>query len=143
MKKIEDEISDFTNLAINATLNAKIIEAKKEIPRITNLSTASALNAKINEIKNKIHMLLTQLILLLLQQLKIKYLMLVIQSNNSDYNTKTSQIENKITTDHDHRKYITTQEFDQLKAENIPARLAQTNLASKSDIANWEKDRFK
>ena len=143
MKKIEDEIPDFTNLAINTTLNAKIIEAKKEIPRITNLSTASALNAKINEIKNKIHMLLSQLILLLLQQLKIKYLMLVIQSNNSDYNTKTSQIENKNTTDHDHRKYITTQEFDKLKAENIPARLAQTNLASKSDIANCEKDRFK
>ena len=59
MKKIEDEIPDFTILAINTTLNAKIIEAKKEIPRITNLSTASALNAKINEIKNKIHMLLS------------------------------------------------------------------------------------
>ena len=27
----------------------------------------------------------------------------------TDYNTKISEIENKITTDHDHDKYITTQ----------------------------------
>ena len=29
-----------------------------------------------------------------------------------DYNTKIIEIENKITTDHDHDKYITTQEFN-------------------------------
>ena len=33
-------------------------------------------------------------------------------------------------TDHDHDKYITTPEFDKLKAENFAA-----NLASKIDIA--------
>ena len=32
----------------------------------------------------------------------------------TDYNTKMSQNENKITTDHDHDKYITTQEFNKL-----------------------------
>ena len=32
-KNIEYKISDFTNLAINTTLNAKINEVKNEIPR--------------------------------------------------------------------------------------------------------------
>ena len=30
----------------------------------------------------------------------------------TDNNTKISEIENKITTDHDHDKYIATEEFD-------------------------------
>ena len=30
----------------------------------------------------------------------------------TDYNTKISEIENKITTDHDHDKYITIPEFN-------------------------------
>ena len=41
-------------------------------------------------------------------------------------------IENIITTDHD--KYITTQEFNKLTSENIPARLVQANLVSKTGI---------
>ena len=45
--------------------------------------------------------------------------MLVIQSKKADYNTKISEIDNKITTDHDHDKYITTQEFNQLTSENL------------------------
>ena len=35
----------------------------------------------------------------------------------TDYNTKISEVENKISTDHDHDKYITTQEFDRLTSE--------------------------
>ena len=42
---------------------------------------------------------------------------------NSDYNTKISENENEITNDHDHDKYITTQEFNKLTAENFPTRL--------------------
>ena len=38
----------------------------------------------------------------------------------ADYNTKISEIDNKITTDHDHNKYINTQEFNQLTSENLP-----------------------
>ena len=45
--------------------------------------------------------------------------MSVIQSKKADYNTKNSEIDNKITTDHDHDKYITTQEFNQLTSENL------------------------
>ena len=64
--------------------------------------------------------------------------MLVIQSKKTDYNTKINEIGKKIT-DHDHDKYIITPEFLKLTAENFAARLAQANLASKSDIANFVK----
>ena len=43
-----------------------------------------------------------------------------------------NEIENIITTDHG--KYITTQEFNKLTSENIPARLKQANLVSKTGI---------
>ena len=48
----------------------------------------------------------------------------------SDYNTKINEIEKKIT-DHDHHKYIATQEFSKLTSENFAVRLAQVNLATK------------
>ena len=39
--------------------------------------------------------------------------------------------------DHDHDKYITTQEFNKLTSGNFAARPAQANSASKNDIANF------
>ena len=53
------------------------------------------------------------------------------------YYTKIYEIEKKIT-DHDHDNYITP-EFNKLTSENFAARLAQANLASKSDIGNFVK----
>ena len=49
--------------------------------------------------------------------------MLVIQSKKLTI-TKTNEIETKITTDHDHDKYITTQEFNKLTSKTFFARLA-------------------
>ena len=46
---------------------------------------------------------------------------------NTDYDTKISDVEKKIA-NHNHGKYITTQEFNKLATENVNARLAQTNL---------------
>ena len=57
----------------------------------------------------------------------------------TDYNTKNNEIANKIAADHDHDKYIITQEFNKLTSENFTARLKQANLASKNDIANFVK----
>ena len=57
----------------------------------------------------------------------------------TDYNTKISEIENKITTDHDHDKYITTEEFNKFTSENFTTRLKQANLANKSDTSNFVK----
>ena len=70
-------------MAKNASLNAKINEVKGEIPSSTNLATTAVLTNV--EIVN-----VTDL------------------DNKADYNTKISETEHKITTDHD--KYITTQE---------------------------------
>ena len=50
--------------------------------------------------------------------------------------TALTAVENKIS---DHSKYITTPEFNKLTAENFAARLSQSNLASKNDIANFVK----
>ena len=60
--------------------------------------------------------------------------MLVIYSKKTDYNIKINENEKKIS-----HKYITTPKFNKLTAETFPARLAQTNVASKSDVANFVK----
>ena len=64
--------------------------------------------------------------------------MLVIQSKKVTIK-KICEIENKITSDNDHDRYITTEEFNKLPSENFTARLAKANLASKSNIANFVK----
>ena len=48
-------------------------------------------------------------------------------------NTKISEVENKIP---DYSKYITTQEFNKLMAENFEARLKQADLVNKTDFDN-------
>ena len=109
MKNIEDKMADATT----ATLNAKINEVKSKIPNI-NLATTSSLTVvenKINNVRN------------LVKKKKIV----------------TQILENKITTDHDQDKYITTQEFNKLTSEKFSARLKQANLANKNDIANFVK----
>ena len=68
----------------------------------------------------------------------MKYLILVIQSKKTDYNTKLIEIKNKIT-DQDHDKCTTNQEFNKLTYENFTARLKKAKLVSKSDIANFVK----
>ena len=60
------------------------------------------------------------------------------QPKKTDYNAKISEVSNKITTDYDHDKSITNQEF-QSKSICFTARLAQANLADKNDIANFLK----
>ena len=133
IKNIEDKIPDITNLATDATLNDKINEVKKKIPIIT---TTTALNAKIKEVKNTITNmtnLATTSALTAVENIIPNFSNLV---KKTDHNTKINETENKITADHDHDKYITTQEFNKLTSRNFTARLKQANLASKSDIAN-------
>ena len=88
----------------------------KTVPNITNLATTAALTAVENKISNVSNLV-----------------------KKTDHNTKISEVENKIIIDHDRDKYITTQEFNKLTSENFSARLAQGNLASKSNIANFVK----
>ena len=113
IKNNEDKIPDITNLATNATLNSRIKEVRNEMPKITNLATSTALNDKINEVENKIPNI-----------------------TNLTTTTAVTAVENKIP---DHSKYVTTPEFNKITAESFTARLAQANLASKNDIANFLK----
>ena len=83
-------------------------EIEGKISSITGLATNSALTAVENKILNVSN--------------------LVAKTN---YNTKISEIENKIN-DHNHDKYITTPEFNRLTTENVKARLA--NLITKTDF---------
>ena len=58
----------------------------------------------------------------------------------TDYNTKISDIENKLN-DHNHDKYITTPEINTLVADVFNARLAaQTDLIRKPDFDFRLKD---
>ena len=54
----------------------------------------------------------------------------------TDYDTKVSEIEKKIT-DHNHDKYITTTtEFNNLTANTFTVRLAKANLVTNTDFNN-------
>ena len=51
----------------------------------------------------------------------------------TDYNTKVSEIQKKLT-DHNHDKHITTPGFNKFTAEVFETRLAQVNLVAKKDF---------
>ena len=51
----------------------------------------------------------------------------------TDYNTKVTEIENKLA-NHNHDKYIDTSEFSTLATNFLNARLAQANLITKVDF---------
>ena len=55
--------------------------------------------------------------------------------NKTDYNTKITEIENKLN-DRNHDKYITTPEFNTLVAGVFNTRVAQANLVAKSNFDN-------
>ena len=59
--------------------------------------------------------------------------MLVVLLKKWDYNTKVTDIENKLT-DHNHDRYIATSEFNKLAADAFNASLAQANLITKTDF---------
>ena len=51
----------------------------------------------------------------------------------TDYNTKISEIKKKVS-DHNHDKYITTPEFNNLAAGVFAAKFAQADLVTKTDF---------
>ena len=89
---------------------AKLTELENKIPDISNLPTKTALTA----VENKIH--------------DVHDLV-----KKTDYNTKVTEIENKVN-NHNHNKYIDTPEFNKLPASVFNARLTQANLITKPDF---------
>ena len=59
--------------------------------------------------------------------------MLVVQLKKTNYDTKISELEKKLT-DHNYDNYITTTEFNTLTACVFNARLARANLIAKTDF---------
>ena len=100
-------------MSLEDVYNAKAKNIEDKIPDITNLATAAAPNARLNEVKNKMPNI-----------------------TNLATTTVLTAVDNKIP---DHSKYITTPEFNKSTAENFAGRLAQPNLASKNDVANFAK----
>ena len=88
----------------------KITELENKIPDIINLSTKTALTTIENKIPN-----VSSLV------------------KKTDYNTKVTEIENKLN-NHNHGKYIDTSEINKLATDAFNATLVQANLITKIDF---------
>ena len=104
------KIADRSDLAKTADLHVKITEIEAKIPSITGAATNPALTAAENKIPD-VSGLVTK----------------------TDCNTNISEIEKKVS-DHNHNKYITTPEFNNLAAGLFTARLAQADSVTKKDF---------
>ena len=91
-------------------LKAKLTELENKIPDVSSLATKAALTAVENKKPN-----------------------VSILVKKTDYNTKITEIENKLN-NHNHDKYITTPEFNNLVVDVFNVRLAQTNFITKTDF---------
>ena len=104
--ELEKKIPDVTDFV----KKSKFTELEKEIPDISSLATKTALTAAENKIPS-----VSSLV------------------KKTDYNTKISELEKKLT-DHNHDTYFTTPEFNILTAIVFNARLAQANLITETDF---------
>ena len=104
--ELENEIPNATDFV----KEPKLTELENKISDISNLATKTALTTVENKIRSVSNLI-----------------------KKTDYNTKITEIENKLT-DHSHDKYIDSSEFNKLAANAFNARLAQANLITKSDF---------
>ena len=91
-------------------LKKKNSELENKIPDISNLATKIALTTVENKIPGVRNLV-----------------------KKTDYNTKITEIENKLT-NHNHDKYIYTSEFNKLATDVFNARITQANLIAKTDF---------
>ena len=150
IKNIEDKIPDITNLTTKTTFNDKTNEVKNEIASITNLATTNALNVKINDVKNKIPNI-TNLATTALTAVEKKIPNLSNLIKKVTITQKLVKVK-KITTDHDHDKYIATQEFNKLtgrkfyckinKSKFEKQRLYIANFVKKTDLNKYELNKL-
>ena len=104
--ELEKKIPDVTDFVKKANLT----ELEDKIPDVSSLATKTALTAVENKIPS-----LSNLV------------------NKTSYNTKITEIENKLT-DHNHDQYIYTSDFNKLAADVFNVRLAQADLMLKTDF---------
>ena len=102
----ENKIPNTSNIISKSDLTA----VENKIPNISNLATKTALTTVENKIPD-----ISNLV------------------KKTDYNTKITNIENKLN-NHNHDKYIDTTKFNTLATNVFNARLAQANLMTKTDF---------
>ena len=90
--------------------DADKLKLENKIPDISNLATKTALTVIENKIPSVNNLV-----------------------KKTDYNTKITDIENKLN-NHNHDKYIDTSEFNKLATNVFNTRLAQANLITKTDF---------
>ena len=105
-KELGKKIPDMTDFV----KKAKLTELENKILDFSSLVTKTAVTAVENKIPN------------------ISSLVKI-----TDYNTKITEIEKKLT-DYDHEKYISTPEFSTFASDVFNARLAQANLITKTEF---------
>ena len=89
---------------------AKLTELENKISNISNLATKTVLTTIENKIPSVNNLV-----------------------NKTDYNTKVTEIENKLN-NHNYEKYITTPEFNKLAADVSNSRIAQAKLITKTEF---------
>ena len=106
--ELENKFPDTSGLVKEVDYDTKIAEIKGAIPDFTNLTTKKELTTVENKIPDASSLV-----------------------KKTDYDTKITEIE-KLLTNHNHDKYITTAEFNTLAAGVFNARLS--NLVTKTDF---------
>ena len=110
--ELENKIPDTSGLVKRLDYNAKINEKENKMPSISGLAINDALTVIEKKISN---------------------INSLVKKKRTDYSTKITEIE-KLLTDHNHDKYITTPEFSKPSAEDFDSRLAQAHLVTKTDF---------
>ena len=127
--ELENKIPDTSGLVKKTGYNTKITEIEGEIPDISNLATKTALTAVENKIPD-VNNLTTKTALTAVKNKTPSVSNLV---RKADYNTKVTEIENKLN-HHNHDKYLVTSEFKKLAVDVFNARITQANLITKTDF---------
>ena len=127
--EIEHKIPETSGLVKKTDYNTKITEIEDKIPDISGLATKAALTTVENKIPS-------------INNLAIKTALTTVENKipdisglvkKRDYNTKITDIENKLN-NHNHDKYVATSEFNTLAADVFNARLAEANSLTKTDV---------
>ena len=108
--ELEKKIHDNSGLVKKTNYDIKLTELENEIPDVSNSAAKTALITGENEIPS-----ISSLV------------------KKTDYDSNISELEEKLI-DHDHDKYITTPDFNNLAANAFNTRLVQANLITKTDF---------
>ena len=124
---------DTSTFALKTKYNTDKLEIENEIPNTSDLVKKADYNTRITEIEGKISNVSSLATRTALTSVENKIPSVCSLVKKTDYDTKITGIEKKLT-DHNHDKYITTPEFNNLAAAVFDVRLKSVNLVTKTDF---------